>query len=48
MTAMVAIVVHHGRIKRLLVEANEAVHVSRQNGDVVDPVSYRLHDAAPL
>ena len=38
MTGMVAIVVHHGRIKRLLVEANESVHVPRQEGDVVDPV----------
>jgi hypothetical protein len=38
MTGMVAIVVHHSRIKRLLVEANESVHVPRQEGDVVDPV----------
>jgi hypothetical protein len=38
MAGMVAIVVHHLRIKHLLVEANESVHVLRQNGDVVDPV----------
>jgi hypothetical protein len=38
MTAMIAIVVHHSRIKRRLVKANESVHVPRQNGDVVDPV----------
>jgi hypothetical protein len=38
MTAMMAIIVHYGRIKRLLIEANESVHVPRQNGDVVDPV----------
>jgi hypothetical protein len=38
MATMVAIVVHHLRIKHLLVEANESVHVSRQEGDVVDPV----------
>src|SRR2546421_6039967 len=38
MASMVAIVVHHVRIKHLLVEANESFHVPRQEGDVVDPV----------
>jgi hypothetical protein len=38
MTGMVTIVVHHGCIKHLLVEANESVHVPRQESDVVDPV----------
>jgi hypothetical protein len=38
MASMSAIVVHNCRIKHLLVEANESVHVPRQEGDVVDPV----------
>jgi len=38
MTSMVAIVVYHVRIKHLLVEANESVHVPRQEGDMVHPV----------
>ena len=38
LAGMVAIVVHNLRIKHLLVEANESIHVPRQEGDVVDPV----------
>jgi hypothetical protein len=47
MASMVAIVVHHCRLKHLLVEVNASVHVPRQEGDVVDPVSQGFHAETP-
>ena len=47
MASMVAIVVHHVRIKHLVVEANASVPVPRQEGNVVDPVSQGFHEEIP-
>src|SRR5262245_49644781 len=45
--SLVALVVPHVRLKDLVVEAHEAVHVPRQVGEVVDPVSQGFHAGTP-
>jgi hypothetical protein len=47
MASMMAMVVHHVRLKHRLAEAHASVHVPRQEGNMVDPVSHGCHAASP-